>query len=367
MENGFYQHRGKKFVYNWYNRDPAQQGEKFLCDKRHDNPGRPHKITPERATELIDEFLPKNHEQGTSLRQFAKEKGIDKQTLSRAIKYHPTRNPNGIKPYAYRTRSYGFASEDEFRLWKAKRLQVATCLLNSDYKTWIVQDEGNFDSNKTFNKKNNYYWKKPIDEDTPVPTIVKSKFRNKDNWVHFSVLYTYDKKIAIQFFTQTDVNGRLQWRKLDYDLFKDTVLTKIKEYEDQLIAQNLPQRKLLYDGASIHTGKSYKWLDENNIPHLKSWSKKRRNDVDPSNYYTPYSADFNPAEFMVYTVKEKAQQKLRNIAYPTREQVVEKLTEAWNEVPMALIKKNFKHGWRKRLRECIKADGDFGSIARGYM
>ena len=139
------------------------------------------------------------------MRQFAKTKNISKDTLHRAIRYHPTKNPTGIKKYNYRVRTYGFKNETEFNLWKLKRLQVSKALLNTNYKNWIFQDEGNLDSNKTFNKKNNVYWKRMSDP-TPVPILVKSKFRNKANWVHFSVLFTYDKKISIQFFTRINEN-----------------------------------------------------------------------------------------------------------------------------------------------------------------
>lgn len=146
-----------------------------------------------------------NHERRLSLRQFAKTKQIKFETLRRAVVYDRINNPNGIKKYSYRTRSYAFKNNEEFEIWKRKRMSVATNLLNTSYKEWIFQDEGNQDSNKTFNKKNNVFYKRANDE-TPVPILVKSKFRNKANWVHFSVLFTYDKKISLNIFTKQNEN-----------------------------------------------------------------------------------------------------------------------------------------------------------------
>ena len=180
-------------------------GEQFLCDMRKNNKGRKKRLSPEQVTELRNEFIRRNHEQRHSLRQFAKLKHIPHETLRRAITYNRETNPTGLKPYKYRTRAHAFKSEDDFTIWKAKRVPCATALLNSSYKQWVFQDEGNCDSNKTFNSSNNVFWKSPTDN-TPVPVIVNSKFRNKENWVHFSVLFTYDRKISIDFYTTLDEN-----------------------------------------------------------------------------------------------------------------------------------------------------------------
>lgn len=258
--------------------------------------------------------------------------------------------------------SYGFTTEEDFIIWKAKRKVVATCLLNTSYKRFLFQDEGNCDSNKTFNKKNNIFYKNPRDP-TPIPVFIKSKFRNKENWVHFSVMFTYDRKIGIDFFTKIDTQGRLQSRKLDRDLFCNVVLERFREYDNELRMAGQLQRTLLYDGASIHTGKTYRWLEQRNLPHLKSWSKRTRLDVDPTKRYTTYSGDFNPSEFIIYLTKENALKRVKNIAYPTRQQMVTALRESFNEIPQSVVKRAIKHGWRRRLRECIANEGDFGNVS----
>ena len=89
--------------------------------------------------------------------------------------------------------------------------------------------------------------------------------------------------------------------------------------------------------------------------------------MDPTKFYTPYSPDFNPSEFIIYTVKENAFKKLQNKKYPTRQEVINAITEAWNEIPLSLIKKSIKYGWRKRLKQCIKNNGDFGNISFGSL
>ena len=163
------------------------------------------------------------------------------------------------------------------------------------------------------------------------------------------------------------LQGAIDWKKLDRPLFTDTVLTDLKEEIDRLRAEHQTVKKLLFDGASIHTGATYRWLEDNNIPHLKSWSKKRRLDVNPSDFYSTYSPDFNPAEFFIYLIKENAFKILSNIQYPTRQQVINAITQAYNEVPMRTVKKMVKKGWRKRLKQCIANNGDVGSLAFGTL
>lgn len=154
--------------------------------------------------------------------------------------------------------------------------------------------------------------------------------------------------------------------KLDRELFQNTTLTKFNEYTITLRNNNEPARTLLYDGASIHCGKTYKWLEDRNLPHLKSWSKRRKLDVDPSKFYTTYSCDFNPSEFIIYLVKEGGFQRIKDIPYPTREQMVTALRQSWEAIPMTTIKRSIKKGWRKRLKQCIESNGDFGDVSFNY-
>lgn len=46
--------------------------------------------------------------------------------------------------------------------------------------------------------------------------------------------------------------------------------------------------------------------------------------------------------------------------------MLEAIRKSFNEIPMDTIKKTIKVGWRKRLKECIKMDGDQGPMSLGY-
>ena len=311
LQHGFYSKWSRPSIQKYSRRDPEQLGDQFLSDQRRNykktsNSGRPPRFSPEEIVTLKEQFLERNHTHGESLRDFAKGQNppIKYSALLRALKYHPKRNPTGLKAYKYRTRSYGFKNDEDFQIWKKQRLAVSKSRYNQSYKEFVFQDEGNCDSNKTFNASNNVFWKR-VSDPTPVPVIVKSKFRNQANWTHFSVMFTYDKKIGIDFFTKEGSSG-LESVKLDRELFIDKVMKRFETYTEELNQAQETARTLLMDGATIHTGKTYKWLEERNLKHLKSWSKRRQLDVDAKLFHTSYSADLNPVEFIIYLCKNGA-------------------------------------------------------------
>ena len=171
------------------------------------------------------------------------------------LRYDETKNPNGFKAYTYRTRSYGIKKVDEFTIWKAKRVANATSHYNRYYKEFSFQDEGNCDSNKTINPNIHVWWKRSV-------VLKKPSMLNKSK---FSIMLTLNEKIVIDSFTKEDENGELQSVKLDGQLFEDTVLKRFErciQHEHEAGRQDQP---LLFDGAMVHIGRSYKWLAERNL------------------------------------------------------------------------------------------------------
>ncbi len=288
--------------------------EETFEDKRIFNGGSNRKIKEAERTSMIDLI---ENDRSTSLRQISH--GLhEKFNLTIA----PTTIGTSLKDIGFiktKPEKIPYLSNSAIK----KRLEYATKHLEDKYTNVCFSDETIFQ----LSDNRQFMWWNQNTEDRPF-------------------IEDHSKKNKVMLWGGISRKGKTElyyWKiskDLTVDAFEYTECLEQVLFERMNILYGVNKWRFMHDNARPHTAfHTTTFLDKNNIKRI----------VHP-----PYSPDLNPIEFVWGYLKNKVMIQV----YETIDDIIDKIIEEWEKIPMQLINK-FIDKHCERVKEVYELNGEF--------